>query len=70
MGEAAPAADDWTAAAQELGIPFTVVSVAEAGIREMYEAPLALIRPDQHVAWRGETGDPASILRHAVGFTM
>ncbi len=70
MGEDAPASDDWTAATQSLGIPFTVVSVAEAGIRELYEAPLALIRPDHHVAWRGEAGDPESILRQAVGFTI
>ena len=30
-----------------------VVDVPDAGARELYEAPLALLRPDQVVGWRG-----------------
>jgi hypothetical protein len=36
--------------------------------RALYEADLALIRPDQMVAWRGnDASDPAAVLRRAVG---
>jgi hypothetical protein len=41
------------AAAQARKIPFTTVSVAVSEGRDLYECDLALIRPDQHVAWRG-----------------
>jgi hypothetical protein len=30
-----------------------VVHIPSDSVRELYEAPLALIRPDQIVAWRG-----------------
>lgn len=39
--------------AQELAIPFTIVEISDKTVAELYGAPLALIRPDQHVAWRG-----------------
>ncbi|WP_342585603.1 aromatic-ring hydroxylase C-terminal domain-containing protein [Chelatococcus sambhunathii] len=39
--------------ARELGVPLTVVSEPDRALRELYEAPFVLIRPDQHVAWRG-----------------
>jgi 2-polyprenyl-6-methoxyphenol hydroxylase-like FAD-dependent oxidoreductase len=38
-------------AAKSRTVPLTVLDVKEA--RELYDADLALIRPDQHVAWRG-----------------
>jgi 2-polyprenyl-6-methoxyphenol hydroxylase-like FAD-dependent oxidoreductase len=40
-------------AARARHIPVTVLTVASPEIRDMYERDLALIRPDQHVAWRG-----------------
>jgi 2-polyprenyl-6-methoxyphenol hydroxylase-like FAD-dependent oxidoreductase len=36
------------------GIPLELVSVREPGFRKLYEADLVLVRPDQHVAWRGD----------------
>jgi 2-polyprenyl-6-methoxyphenol hydroxylase-like FAD-dependent oxidoreductase len=36
------------------GIPVQVADVPEDGARDLYERNLALIRPDQHVAWRGD----------------
>lgn len=41
--------------AAELGIPLDIVQVNDAHAATIYEKPLVLIRPDQHVAWRGET---------------
>ncbi len=43
-------------AAQARGVTLEVVQAeAAAELLELYEAPLALIRPDQMVAWRGAT---------------
>lgn len=41
-------------AAADSGVPLTVVAPALPGLRNLYAARLALIRPDQHVAWRGD----------------
>jgi hypothetical protein len=35
-------------------IPLKVLALANARLRQRYEARFALIRPDQHVAWRGD----------------
>ncbi|GAA3447715.1 FAD-dependent monooxygenase [Planomonospora venezuelensis] len=42
--------------ARARGVPFTVVDLTEEPLSGRYGAPLVLVRPDQHVAWRG-TGD-------------
>jgi hypothetical protein len=41
-------------AAEEAGLPVTIVAVAKEELRVLYEADYALIRPDQHIAWRGD----------------
>ncbi|MFI6709139.1 FAD-dependent monooxygenase [Nonomuraea sp. NPDC050478] len=56
-------------AARALGVPFTVVDLTGEGLLDRYGAPLVLVRPDQHVAWRGGGGDPAAILRTVLGFS-
>jgi len=38
-------------------VPIEVVPVARPDLRELYEAHLALVRPDQVVAWRGSDPD-------------
>jgi 2-polyprenyl-6-methoxyphenol hydroxylase-like FAD-dependent oxidoreductase len=53
--------------AATLGIPLTVASPAEVPIRSLYEASLALVRPDQMVAWRGEQLTEATFKRVAGG---
>ena len=56
------------AAAIAGGIPLNVLRPREPGIAELYKARFALVRPDQHVAWRGNVvGDAAAILRKVVG---
>jgi 2-polyprenyl-6-methoxyphenol hydroxylase-like FAD-dependent oxidoreductase len=46
-----------------------IVAPRETGLRELYGAKYALIRPDQHVAWRGDAlpADPAVLLRRVSG---
>ena len=41
------------AAAAELSIPLTVLRSASEELRQTYGRSLTLIRPDQHIAWRG-----------------
>ena len=53
----------WSAAAKRAGVPLTVLNFRDPNLRELYGAPLALIRPDQYVAWRGgRAGDPDRIM--------
>jgi 2-polyprenyl-6-methoxyphenol hydroxylase-like FAD-dependent oxidoreductase len=55
-------------AAKALGLPLNVVSVPGDEARDIYQADLALIRPDQIVAWRGNSSaDAATVLRRASG---
>jgi hypothetical protein len=57
------------AAAHAHGVPLTVLDDGRAETRTLYEQDLVLIRPDQHVAWRGD-GDAAAaaVIDRAVGF--
>ncbi len=45
---------DWRAQALQRGIDLQVVEFDDPDLRSRYGAPLALIRPDQIVAWRGD----------------
>jgi 2-polyprenyl-6-methoxyphenol hydroxylase-like FAD-dependent oxidoreductase len=58
------------AAAAALNMPLAVVPIPGDEARDLYGADLALIRPDQIVAWRGNSAaDATSVLRRAVGRT-
>src|SRR5262249_4342171 len=56
-------------AARELGVPPEVLPVAHPHVRAIYDRDLLLLRPDLHVAWRGNaiTDDPAQIVARASG---
>lgn len=53
-----------TEAAHAAGVPLEVVNVDEPKVRELYERDLVLVRPDGHVAWRGDSvpDNPSAIL--------
>lgn len=53
LGPKAPDAAPFVKAAETQGLPLTVVDRPEKELRDLYGADLALIRPDQIVAWRG-----------------
>lgn len=42
-------------AAKRAGLPLKVVSIDDILFRALYKAGMILIRPDQHVAWRGNS---------------
>lgn len=56
-------------AAQEAGVPMTLLDIAEDDVRARYEAALVLIFPDGHVAWRGDAApdDARNIIDRARG---
>jgi 2-polyprenyl-6-methoxyphenol hydroxylase-like FAD-dependent oxidoreductase len=58
-------------AATQLGMPLRVVDLVHLPrLRTLYAADLVLVRPDQHVAWRGTVvEDPEALLRYVVGAT-
>jgi 2-polyprenyl-6-methoxyphenol hydroxylase-like FAD-dependent oxidoreductase len=68
LGPGPPATDGFVAGAKALALDLRVVHHPRPALRDLYEAPLALIRPDQIVAWRGATdADALRVLRIASG---
>ena len=68
LGTKPPSATSFSDAAAAQKLPLAVVDVATDEARELYQADLALIRPDQIVAWRGNSAaDAARVLRQASG---
>ena len=64
----AGAADPFVAAAAARDVPLRVLAPEDARLPPRYAARLALIRPDGHVAWRGDApGDAGAILDRARG---
>jgi hypothetical protein len=56
------------AAAASIKMPLSVMVIESEEGRDLYGADLALIRPDQIVAWRGNSSVQAiDILRRAAG---
>jgi 2-polyprenyl-6-methoxyphenol hydroxylase-like FAD-dependent oxidoreductase len=57
------------AAAALLNVPLDIVEIAEPAARDLYACDFALIRPDHHVAWRGNTlpADAEKLMRQVSG---
>ena len=68
QGDAA-GAEELAAAAAKRGVPLRVVAPGHARLATLYQARAALIRPDQHVAWRGARlpDDPEWLLDRITG---
>ena len=50
------------------GLDLRVVRLPQPSLRDLYESPLVLIRPDQIVAWRGSSAEGAqAVLEQALG---
>jgi 2-polyprenyl-6-methoxyphenol hydroxylase-like FAD-dependent oxidoreductase len=63
-----PAAKSITVAADQLGVPLLGVDLGAGGRTDLFERALVLVRPDQHVAWRGDRIDnPIGLLQMAIG---
>jgi len=57
------------AAADRSGVPLTVTAIDDADIAKLYKKALVLVRPDGHVAWRGDAApeNPAALIDRARG---
>ncbi|WP_433622035.1 FAD-dependent monooxygenase [Nocardia sp. CA-120079] len=53
--------DGFIDAATQRGVPVEVVDIRDARAHSLYERDLVLIRPDQHVAWRGDSTPAAPL---------
>ncbi|MEV0492144.1 FAD-dependent monooxygenase [Streptomyces atratus] len=62
-------ADALLEAAAAQGLPVTHTVVTDAGARQAWERDLVLLRPDHHVAWRGNKvhPNPASVIQRVRG---
>jgi 2-polyprenyl-6-methoxyphenol hydroxylase-like FAD-dependent oxidoreductase len=69
LGRARPDANGLVAAAVARGVPLDVVDLADPAIAQLYERRLVLVRPDGHVAWRGDDfpDDPAALMDRVRG---
>lgn len=57
------------AAATDRGVPMRYVMVQSDSVRELWERDLVLLRPDQHVGWRGNrpSRDAGAVVSHLIG---
>lgn len=64
-------ADALLAAADDQRVPMRHAVIADDAARGVWERDLVIVRPDQHVAWRGATGprDPEAVIRRIRGAT-
>lgn len=68
LGAQAPDVGPIVQAARQTGMPLEVVALDEPAVTAAYERRLVLVRPDGHVAWRGdEIADPAAIVSTVCG---
>jgi 2-polyprenyl-6-methoxyphenol hydroxylase-like FAD-dependent oxidoreductase len=69
LGSKPPQGDAILAAARARKMPLAILDIADPDVRDLYDCDLALIRPDQYVAWRGnaEPGDPDALMARVTG---
>jgi len=70
LGHHPPEGYMFAAAAAAFDVPLSILEVKEPRVRELYQADLVLIRPDQHVAWRGDEppNDVRRIIKRCAGW--
>jgi Aromatic-ring hydroxylase, C-terminal len=64
--------DSMIVAARRWDIPVGIVRVSDPLIAKIYEANLVLVRPDQHVSWRGsslkDSSQAEAVLMRSLGW--
>ncbi len=70
LGDRAPDPTPFLRAAASRGLPLALAEIpCGDAVRDLYEADLAIVRPDQIVAWRGDRvpADPDAVLAQIGG---
>ncbi|MGH6769726.1 MAG: FAD-dependent monooxygenase [Xanthobacteraceae bacterium] len=69
IGDRPPDVTALAEAAKARGVPFREVALAEPDVATLYERRLVLVRPDGHVAWRGDAcpADAGAIIEQVRG---
>ena len=70
LGKDAPEAAGFADAAAVIGMPLQVEVLEQQNVTSLYECKLVLVRPDGHVAWRGDAMpvNAETVLRTACGW--
>ncbi len=61
LGANPPPAQNLRDAAAARGVPLSTIALADPEIVDLYETALVLVRPDGHVAWRGQAEPNAAV---------
>jgi len=69
LGPRPPDASGIMGAAKARQVPLDILDISDSDIRDFYDCDLALIRPDQYVAWRGNGAvkDAGAVLAQVCG---
>ena len=69
LGASAPETSALERAFAARGVPMKTITNADPAIAVLYERALVLVRPDGHVAWRGDSApiDPLAMVDHVRG---
>ena len=69
LGASAPETSALERAFAARGVPMKTITNADPAIAVLYERTLVLVRPDGHVAWRGDSApiDPLAMVDHVRG---
>ena len=69
LGAGAPQPSAMERAFAERSVPMQTVNIADPAIGMLYERALVLVRPDGHVAWRGDAApaNPLALVDHVRG---
>jgi 2-polyprenyl-6-methoxyphenol hydroxylase-like FAD-dependent oxidoreductase len=72
MGKKVEEVDALVDAFKQIGAPITVIDFPEDKFRQLYGANYFLVRPDLHIAWRGNDlpQDPAKVAAVATGYAV
>jgi 2-polyprenyl-6-methoxyphenol hydroxylase-like FAD-dependent oxidoreductase len=70
MGRHVEEVDALVSAFKQIGAPITVLDFPQDRFRQLYGANYVLVRPDLHIAWRGNTlpDDPNKVAAVATGY--